>query len=69
MPETKPHPRNLTQILVGFLPADLAALDALAAERAEPGMRPNRSEVLRELVRAASTPVPRKKRKKYPVPR
>ena len=47
MPDPKPHTRNTKRILVNLLPADLAALDAIAAEESEPGMKPNRSAAVR----------------------
>lgn len=50
MPDTTPHTRNAVQVMLTFLPAELAELDALAAELAEPGRRPNRSFAVRQLL-------------------
>ncbi len=51
MPEAKPHARNTERVLISLLPDDLLALDAIAAEIAEPGMVPNRSAAVREMIR------------------
>jgi hypothetical protein len=41
----------MPNILVNLPDPLLASLDALAAERAEPGMKPNRTEAVRYLIR------------------
>jgi hypothetical protein len=45
------HARNVLRVQLSILPADLAALDAIAAALAEPGLAPNRSAALRYLIR------------------
>jgi hypothetical protein len=47
---TIPQSRNTVQVPIHLLPAELAELDALAAELAEPGRRPNRSMTVRKLL-------------------
>ena len=51
----------MPNILVNLPDLLLASLDSLAAERAEPGMKPNRTEAVRHLIRlhaAVCRPVP-----------
>ena len=51
MSGASPRTRNTKMVLVSMLPDDLHSLDAIAAEIAEPGMAPNRSAAVRELIR------------------
>lgn len=70
MPESQA--RNTVRVAVHLLPADLAGLDALARDDAEPGMAGNRSKTVRDLVRdelARRANATARKRKKRPVPR
>ena len=66
MPETNPQTRNTERVLISILPDDLHSLDAIAAEIAEPGMAPNRSAAVRELIRdrmaAKAKPAPKRTR-------
>jgi hypothetical protein len=51
MPRDQTQTRNTVRIMLSMLPADLAALDALAAKQADPGMPPNRSAAFRVALR------------------
>ncbi len=52
MAEVRPQARNTVRVMFSILPSDLAELDRIAREQAEPGFSANRSEAFRTVLRS-----------------
>jgi metal-responsive CopG/Arc/MetJ family transcriptional regulator len=52
MPEARPQTRNTIRVMFSVLPSDLAEIDRIAREQAEPGFSANRSEAFRKVLRS-----------------